>query len=210
MSELSIINVSKKFKTKIIFENINLKIDSNDFVVLSGESGAGKTTLLNMIAGIEKPNSGTVLFDDKPISPKDIGFVFQGFYLEPDLTIAENIELPAYFQASTKKERSERIEILAKVFGIKDILKNKPSEISGGQAERVCIARAIFNNPKIILADEPTNNLDEENAEKVLKILKVLHDKTNVAVIVSTHDKRAEKYSTRKLQVEGGKIHEDF
>ncbi|MBQ3274879.1 ABC transporter ATP-binding protein [Candidatus Saccharibacteria bacterium] len=210
MSGLKITNLSKRFRDKIIFDNVDLNINSDDFVMLSGESGVGKTTLLNMIAGIEKPDHGSILLDNRPINAKDVGFVFQGFYLEPDLTIAENIELPAYFQTSTKKERSERIEILAKVFGIKDILKNKPSEISGGQAERACIARAIFNNPKIILADEPTNNLDEENAEKVLKILKVLHDKTNVAVIVSTHDKRAEKYSTRKLQVEGGKIHEDF
>ncbi|MBR2695699.1 ATP-binding cassette domain-containing protein [Candidatus Saccharibacteria bacterium] len=205
-NDIVITGLRKIYNNKIIFKNTNYIINEHEFLLITGESGVGKTTLLNMIAGLEKPDSGSILMGGKPIKPCETGYVFQGFYLDNSLDISKNIELPGIFCGAKKNERLKRLDILSRIFGITDILDNKPNEISGGQAERVCIARAIFNNPKIILADEPTNNLDRANAERVLKLLKILWEKTELTVVISSHDDLAKSYATKIAIIKGGEI----
>lgn len=178
-------SISKNFGSKNILKDINLEIAENSFTILKGVSGSGKSTLLNIIGGIESPTSGNIIIDNQNINNlkhkdrvnfyrKKIGFIFQGFYLQPQLTIKDNIALMAIFAGISRLEREKRVYELAEKLGIRETLNQLPSEISGGQAERACIARALYMSPEIILADEPTNNLDPDNAKNVIEILKTL------------------------------------
>ncbi len=162
-------------------------------------------------------SGGEVIIDGKnmtKLKPSDrasfyrnqIGFIFQDLYLHPRLNVTDNIALPGVFSNRPKAKRRQRVEMLAKALKIDDVLRNRPDQISGGQAQRVCAARAIFLSPKIILADEPTSSLDEKNAEGVLKMLKFIKDLTDATVIVSTHDPRVEKYATRVINVRDGEV----
>lgn len=210
-------SVSKNFGRKNILKDINLEIAENSFTILKGVSGSGKSTLLNIIGGIESPTSGNIIIDNQNISNlkrrdrvnfyrKKIGFIFQGFYLQPQLTIKDNIALMAIFAGISRFEREKRVYELAEKLGISEILNQLPSEISGGQAERACIARALYMSPEIILADEPTNNLDPDNAKNVIKILKTLQIEEQSTVIIATHDPMVEKYATQILSLKDGSI----
>lgn len=209
-------NVCKSYRKKLIFADVNLQIDQGSFVMLRGSSGAGKTTLLNIIGGIDNPSSGEVLIDGRDVVKlhgkarakffrKKIGVVFQGFYLQPQLTVAENIELAGVFANMPRDKRRERVEKLTEQLGITDVIDSLPAEISGGQAERACIAQALFMKPEIILADEPTNNLDSRSAQKVLEMLKDVQG-TGVTVIVASHDERVEKYAEQIVDVADKKV----
>lgn len=210
-------SVSKNFGEKNILKDINLEIAENSFTILKGVSGSGKSTLLNIIGGIELPTSGSIIIDNQNINNlkhkdrvnfyrKKIGFIFQGFYLQPQLTIKDNIALMAIFAGISRLEREKRVYELAEKLGIRETLNQLPSEISGGQAERACIARALYMSPEIILADEPTNNLDPDNAKNVIEILKTLQVEEQSTVIIATHDPMVEKYATQILSLKDGSI----
>ncbi|PID33244.1 lipoprotein-releasing system ATP-binding protein LolD [Candidatus Saccharibacteria bacterium] len=217
MNIIEISNLSKQFKDKVIFSDVNLEIEKGEFILLKGDSGAGKSTLLNIIGGIEKPDSGEIIINNKNVNKlkakeqarfyrKEVGFIFQDFYLHPHLNVSENISLAGVFANLAQKEVDERVGKITKVLKIEDILKSKIDEISGGQAERVCIARAIFMSPSIILADEPTNNLDEKNAENAVKILHTISKAMNITVIISSHNQMVERYADRIIKLSGGVI----
>lgn len=214
------LNKSYTKKGKLVLKNVNLEIPDHAFVMLRGVSGSGKSTLLNIIGGIEPLTSGKVTIDGRDLSelkPKErsdfyrheIGFIFQGFYLQPQLTISENIALMGVFAGMPKKEREERAKELAHDLGIEAVLDQKPTEVSGGQAERACVARAMFMHPKIILADEPTNNLDPENAKNVIELLQQIWQDTGATVIVASHDSMVEKYATMVVRVKEGEVKEE-
>lgn len=210
-------SISKSYGKKAILTDINLEIPTGSLTVLKGISGSGKSTLLNIIGGIETPTSGEIIIDNQNIKDlkgkfkanfyrKKIGFIFQGFFLQPQLTIKDNIALVAIFAGISKNERVKRVYELAEKLGINEILNQLPSKISGGQAERACIARALYMSPEIILADEPTNNLDADNAKNVIEILKNIQVEKKSTVIIATHDPRIESYATQILNLENGKI----
>ena len=208
MSIVKIKNLTKKYGDKTILNDISLSINQGDFIWLRGESGAGKTTLLNIISGLEKPTSGSIIIEPPDDKKAKVGFVHQDFFLQKQLTIRENISLPGVFANIPKKARTERTEELAELLKISDILDSKPTQISGGEAERACIARALFLHPAILVADEPTNNLDEQNAKNALDIIRDVWQKLDITVIVASHDSLVKNYATKTLELAEGKIHE--
>lgn len=210
-------NINKSYGKKQVLSDVNLEIKTNAFVMLKGVSGSGKSTLLSIIGGIEPMSSGEVVIDGQDVSSlkgaaradfyrHKVGFIFQGFYLQPQLTIAENIALMGTFAGVPKQERRERAEKLAEDLGIVEVLDRLPAEVSGGQAERACAARALFMNPEIILADEPTNNLDPENAKNVIEMLQKIWQDTNTTMIVASHDPMVEAYASQVISVKEGKV----
>ena len=210
-------NLNKKYGKKPVLFDINLEIPTGSFTMLCGVSGSGKSTLLSIIGGIEPMTSGQVLIDEQDVSKlkgkaradfyrHKIGFIFQGFYLQPQLTVAENIALMGIFAGMAKKERETRAKELAEMLGIADVSESLPAEISGGQAERACAARAMFMNPEIILADEPTNNLDPENARNVIEMLKRIQQETGATMIVASHDPMVERYATQIIGIRDGRV----
>lgn len=210
-------NVSKVYGKKTVLSDVDLEIKTNTFAMLKGVSGSGKSTLLSIIGGIEPASAGEVVIDGQDVSDlkgkaradfyrHKVGFIFQGFYLQPQLTVAENIALMGVFAGMPKQERRERAKNLAEDLGIGDVLDMLPAEISGGQAERACVARAMFMNPEIILADEPTNNLDPENAKNVIEMLQKIWRDTNTTMIVASHDPMVEKYASQVISVKDGRV----
>lgn len=178
--------------------------------MITGPSGSGKSTLLNIIGGIETPDSGEVIVGGKNIRglkgrekqelyQKYVGFIFQGFFLDPNLTIGENISLPGVFANMPAPALKERLKTIAKILGISDSLKKFPAETAGGQAKRACIARALFLSPRVVLADEPTSNLDKESANKVLRILQVFQEKTDTTIVVASHDEAIRPFATKVI-----------
>lgn len=215
MNIVQLQNVDKVYGEKQVLRDVNLVVRAGEFVVLCGESGAGKSTLLNLIGGLEQPSSGQVVVDGKEVGRmsakertdfyrREVGIIFQGSYLQPQFTLLENITLPGVFAGVPEAERKERAGQLAEMLGISENLKFLPKEVSGGQAERACIARALLLNPKIILADEPTSNLDEANAEIVLQILNYVRLQMGVTVIIASHSQSVIKYATQVVTVAGG------
>lgn len=213
-------NLNKSYGKKPVLFDINLEIPTGSFTMLRGVSGSGKSTLLSIIGGIEPMTSGEVLIDGQDVSKlkgkaraefyrHKIGFIFQGFYLQPQLTIGENIALMGTFAGMSRKEREERAKELAEILGIAEVLDSLPAEISGGQAERACAARAMFMNPEIILADEPTNNLDPENAKNVIEMLKKIQQDTGATMIVASHDPLVEKYASQIIGIKEGRVNEE-
>lgn len=215
MEIIQLQNIKKHYGEKVVFQDVNLNISAGFFTVLRGESGAGKSTLLNLIGGLEMPTSGQIIVDGKYVgnlTAKDrtnfyrheIGIIFQGSYLQPQFTLLENITLPGVFAGMPEAERKTRAEQLAQMLGISDNLKYLPKEVSGGQAERACIARALLLSPKIILADEPTSNLDEDNAKTVLEILNYVRQQMGVTIIIASHSRDVLEFATQVVTVRGG------
>lgn len=214
MDIIQLQDVSKTYGNKDILRGVNLAVRAGEFVVLCGESGAGKSTLLNLIGGLERSSGGRIIVDGKEINQMsakertdfyrhEVGIIFQGSYLQPQFTLFENITLSGVFAGMPEGERKERAEQLAQMLGISENLKSLPKEVSGGQAERACIARALLLNPKIILADEPTSNLDEANAEIVLQILNLIRVQMGVTIIIASHSRDVIKYATQVVTVAG-------
>lgn len=217
MLEIKLVDVSKSYKDKVILRGINLEIARGEFVMLRGQSGAGKSTLLNIIGGIEQPTTGQILIEGKDVGKfkkqervdfyrHQVGFIFQGFYLQSQLSLMENIALPGVFAEMSRPECEARVRELAEILHIEQVLSQKPAEVSGGQAERACVARALFMNPKLVLADEPTNNLDPENAKNVINILYAVWKQLGTTVIVASHDKIVEDYATQIITMRDGEI----
>lgn len=213
-------NLNKSYGKKPVLFDINLEIPTGSFTMLRGVSGSGKSTLLSIIGGIEPMTSDKVLIDGQDVSKlkgkartdfyrHKIGFIFQGFYLQPQLTIGENIALMGTFAGMPKREREARAKELAEKLGIAEVLNQLPSEVSGGQAERACAARAMFMNPEIILADEPTNNLDPENAKNVIEMLKKIQQDTGAIMIVASHDPMVERFATQIISIKDGRVSEE-
>lgn len=217
-------NVKKTYhlgKTKIhAIKGISLTIEDASFIALSGPSGSGKTTLLNMIGTLDKPDSGEILINDNNpgilneaklayFRLEKLGFVFQNFNLISVLNVYENIELPSLFlKKRNKKENKERILELIEAVGLTKFIKHKPDELSGGQRQRVAIARALVNKPQIILADEPTANLDHKTAEEIIHLFRSVRDRYGSTIIFSTHDRSILSEVERNFYLEDGVLHD--
>jgi putative ABC transport system ATP-binding protein len=198
---------------------LNLEIADGEFVAIMGPSGSGKSTLLHLIGGLDLPTTGQVLLDDLDIAQQNgnqlaelrgrkVGFVFQTFNLVPTLSALKNVELPMIFQKVPRKERYEKARRLLEQVGLGDRLHHKPSELSGGECQRVAIARALANNPQILLADEPTGNLDAESGEQIMQILKRLNEEQKMTIIVVTHNPDVARYAHRIIRMRYGQIEE--
>ena len=210
-------DLTKSYGEKTILRDVNITLADGGFVMLNGESGAGKSTLLNIIGGLEQPTSGQIIIGGKNVAEMNakertdfyrhtVGIIFQGSYLQPQLTLLENITLPGIFAGMDEKARIAKAEQLATTLGIAEQLKSLPKEVSGGQAERACIARALLLDPKIILADEPTSDLDEANARIVLDILNKIRQQLGVTIVVASHDKTVFEFATEVISVAGGVV----
>lgn len=217
-------NVSKTFNPKTVpvhaVQNVHVHIEEGEFVALVGPSGSGKSTLLNMIGGLDEPTKGTVIIDGIEITKlsenklidfrlHNIGFVFQSFNLIPVLTTKENVGFVLQLQHMSKEERKKRVLTLLQEVGLEDKTDSKPGELSGGQQQRVAVARALASKPKIILADEPTANLDSKSAANLLDIMAKLNKEENITFLFSTHDQRVIKKARRVITLVDGKIDSD-
>ncbi|WAC02484.1 ABC transporter ATP-binding protein [Lacinutrix neustonica] len=200
-------NVSKTFNPKTIpvhaVQNVHVHIEEGEFVALVGPSGSGKSTLLNMMGGLDEPTEGTVFIDGIQITTlsenklidfrlHNIGFVFQAFNLIPVLTAKENVGFVLQLQHMPKNDRKKRVLSLLEDVGLEDKINSKPSELSGGQQQRVAVARALASKPKIILADEPTANLDSKSAANLLDIMAKLNKEEKITFLFSTHDQESD------------------
>ncbi len=196
---------------------ISLEIKKGTFLSIIGPSGSGKSTLLNIIGCLDFPTKGKVFLDGKDVqklSPdelarirgKKIGFIFQQFNLLPNLTAIENVALPMVFQGIPEKEREKRAKDLLRMVGLEGRINHKPQELSGGEQQRVAIARALSNDPEIIIADEPTGNLDSKSGKKIMEILRNLHLKEKKTILVVTHDPQIASFSEEILVIKDGKI----
>jgi putative ABC transport system ATP-binding protein len=202
-----------------VLKGINLEIFKNEYVALMGPSGSGKSTLMNILGCLDSPTAGAYILNGRDVSKmadndlaevrnKDIGFVFQQFNLLPRLNAAENVALPLVYAGVAKKERLERaMEVLKKV-GLADRSHHKPNELSGGQIQRVAIARALINNPAIILADEPTGNLDSRTSVEVMDIFGKIQASGNTVILV-THEEEIASYAKRVVRLRDGVIESD-
>jgi putative ABC transport system ATP-binding protein len=218
---LEVKQVKKEFITDSnsieILKGISFNIKKGEFVAIIGSSGSGKSTLLSIIAGLDDPSSGSILIDDKKLQKLDenelselrnkkIGFIFQSFFLVPSLTAYENILLP---QQIAGKQNKEYIDELIKVVGMEHRKNNYPIQLSGGEKQRIAIARALVNKPDIIFADEPTGNLDSKNSQQIILLLKKLHEKEKKTLIVVTHDPKIAEVAKRIIEISDGKVISD-
>lgn len=206
-----------KGETVKALKGINIKIKYGEYVSILGPSGSGKTTLFNMIGGLDKPTKGQVILDGRDISKltpaqmawvrcHKIGYIFQTFNLIPILTALDNVMLPMVFAGLSRKEREEKAKRLLERVGLGDRLYHRPNELSGGQQQRVAIARALANDPDIILADEPTGNLDLNTGLKIVHLLRELNQEKGVTVITATHDLKMIDVSDRIMWIRDGVI----
>jgi putative ABC transport system ATP-binding protein len=217
-------NVSKTFNPKTVpvhaVQNVHVHIEEGEFVALVGPSGSGKSTLLNMMGGLDEPTAGSVVIDGVEITElsenklidfrlHNIGFVFQSFNLIPVLTAKENVGFVLQLQHMPKAEREKRVLSLLEEVGLEDKINSKPGELSGGQQQRVAVARALASKPKIILADEPTANLDSKSAANLLDIMAKLNKEEKITFLFSTHDQRVIKKARRVITLVDGKVASD-
>ncbi|QQS60918.1 MAG: ABC transporter ATP-binding protein [Candidatus Moraniibacteriota bacterium] len=211
-------NVSKGYtlgKTLVpVIHTITISIQNGEFIALMGPSGSGKSTLMNIIGCLDVPDTGEYYLEGMDVSKLSedslseirndlIGFIFQNFNLIPDLTVLENITIPSLYAG--KEDKQKAIE-LAKKFGIHDRISHYPNELSGGQKQKVAIARALINNPSIILADEPTGNLDSHSSSEVMETLKILNEKEGKTIILVTHDTFTASFASRHINLKDGVI----
>jgi putative ABC transport system ATP-binding protein len=200
-----------------VLRNISLKIAEGDFLAFMGPSGSGKTTLLNLIAGIDKPTSGKILIADTDITElsetelavwrsHNIGFIFQFYNLIPVLTALENVELPLILTPLSRKERRRHAETALEVVGLGERIHHYPRQLSGGQEQRVAIARAIATDPAILVADEPTGDLDKVSAEEVLELMHRLNRELNKTILMVTHDPRAAERARSVRNLDKGEL----
>ncbi len=221
MSKIEIHNLTKSYRlghTSVeALRGIDLCIDTPEIIGIVGPSGSGKTTLLNILGGIDLATSGSVSIDEVKIGDlddnartalrrRDIGFIFQTFSLIPVLTALENVELPLMAQGMPKKQRRERALALLKRVGLTREAYQRPDELSGGQRQRVAIARALIIKPRLVLADEPTANLDGENGRNVLELMHEMNHEMKTTFLLSTHDPRVLPYLDRRVYLEDGRI----
>ena len=224
---MSIIQLENVIKTYQIGEvvthavnGVDLTIEPGEFTAIVGPSGSGKTTMLQLMGCLDKPDSGRILLNGEDVTRagaghradlrrEEIGFIFQFFALVPVLSAYENVELPLLLNGTAAKARKQRVLELLDAVGLADRAKHRPDQLSGGQQQRVAIARALATNPLLILADEPTANLDTENGQQAMDIMQQLNEQTGTAFIFATHDPRVMSYARRVVRMVDGKIVED-
>lgn len=216
---LEVKNVKKDYGSTKVLNDVSFHFDSGKFYAIMGPSGSGKTTLLNLIGGLDAVTEGDILLNGQSISSfqgkdlsnfrmKNMGFVFQGFYLNPYLNARQNIRMPMLINPKLdRKKREERIDELLERFQLKDREKNMPKQLSGGEQQRIAIARALANQPELILADEPTGNLDEENENIVFTLLKKLSEEGKTVIVVS-HNDHVLNYADEVIHMVKGSIKE--
>lgn len=201
-------------------DGIDLDIEKGDLVAIVGHSGSGKSTLMNMLGCLDTPTSGKYVLDGQDVASmtdnqladvrnKEIGFIFQGFNLISNLDAVGNVELPLVYRGVSKNERKQLAMEALKSVGLEDRMKHKPNEMSGGQQQRVAVARAVAAKPPIILADEPTGNLDTKSTQEIMEILKELH-RSGRTVIIITHDEEIASQAHRVIRILDGRIEEDY
>jgi len=224
MSIIQTKNLEKVYNESIVpvhaVNDISVSFEKGEFTAIVGPSGCGKTTLLNLIGGLDKPTKGEVFIEGISLTEftpaetidfrlKNIGFVFQAYNLIPVLTARENVEFIMQLQGVPKKERDERTEQLLEQVGLKDRMDNRPGELSGGEQQRVAVARALASKPKFVLADEPTANLDSTSTSNLLDIMLKLNEMENTTFIFATHDSRVMKRARRIVTLDDGKAVRD-
>lgn len=224
MKILEVSNLSKVYGKKVIFnalDNISFNIEEGEFVGIMGPSGSGKTTLLNMISTVDKPTSGEIRIKDKnPLKLKgddlalfrrrELGFVFQDFNLLDTLTVGENIVLPLTLDGVIVKDQDNELDRIAKILGIENIVNKRTFEISGGQSQRTAIARALIHKPTLLLADEPTGNLDSKAAKTVMELFEKINKEEKVTTMMVTHDPLSASYCSRILFIKDGTIYNEI
>ena len=225
MNFLTLNNVSKIYQEGasielIALKPVNLEIKKGEFLVFSGPSGSGKTTMLNLIGGLDSPSTGTIYLDSTELTSlgesklaeerlHNIGFVFQAYNLASVLTAQENIEYIMVLQGIDKKTRHERVHEVAKHLSITELLNKRPAEMSGGQQQRVAVARAVAARPKLILADEPTANLDSNSGENLMEMMRKLNQEDEITVLFSSHDPMVIDKAKRHIVLKDGEIISD-
>jgi len=221
MALVELRNVTKKYhkggETITPLDDISLDVKDGEFVSLMGASGTGKSTLLNLIAGIDRPDAGSITIDGADITrlsrtrlanwrARNIGYIFQTHNLIPVLTAFENVELPLLLLPMSRAERHKRTEIALQAVDLADRAEHYPRQLSGGQEQRVGVARAIVTHPKVVVADEPTGNLDDDTSVQILRLLERLNDELDVTLLMVSHDAEAAAIAGRQLRLEHGKL----
>ena len=221
MSFIEATNLSKEYRkgnqTIAPLSGLDLEVRQSDFVALMGPSGSGKTTLLNLIAGVDSPTSGSLRIGEINLEKltrdqltswrsQNVGYIFQLYHLLPVLSAYENVELPLLLRPMSKNERQERVKKALEQVGLIDRQNHRPKELSGGQEQRVAIARALVGDPPLIVADEPTGDLDRESADGILKLLKSLSEVHGKTIVMVTHDPRAAESANSVLELEKGRL----
>lgn len=214
---LTATNIFKNYGILPVLRGVDIKIAKGEIVSIVGSSGAGKSTLLHILGTLDKPDSGSISLDGQGLEllsgrklsafrNKNIGFVFQFHHLLPEFTALENVCIPGWIAGSKKKEIIEKATNLLTTLGLSDRLENKPQQLSGGEQQRVAVARALINNPAIIMADEPTGNLDSTNAKELHQLFVDLRNKFNQTFLIVTHNEELAQMSDRILHMKDGKI----
>lgn len=218
---ISTSNLTKTYRigkqTVTALRGVSMDIRKSEFVAITGSSGSGKSTFLQMIGCLDKPTSGSVSIEGKEttklrdnvlseLRQDAIGFIFQSFYLQPFLRLGDNLAVPAMFTSEKKKDIDSKVEQLLQQVGLSERAKHFPKELSGGQIQRAAIARALVNNPRIILADEPTGNLDSTNSQSIIDLFRTIRDTLGTTIIVVTHDEGIAKQADRVITLKDGAI----